>query len=245
MGDQQFKAGDFVVNPKLSDWGTGQIVEPREQGKVLVNFQNAGQKVMLATFLSPTEAPKSGSILSLGSKGKGKRVKNDNNPLTIIRNDPDEAGKVMAGITSSRSDLELLMSLLVTSIGIADKAAPTAWSVTFNYNGYRLNVGGVEVMYYLDYTLMVNFVGNRGVSPFVGRNFYDVNYASISAPQCTYNGVVSDYAPLRESLAIAHRKFIELAATKHSGGPREGCTWGASHSEGLVRFAQMVCSGER
>lgn len=245
MNEHQFKSGDFVLNSKLTDWGVGQVLELLEQGKLFVNFQNAGPKVMLSTFLSPAEAPKSGSVLSLGSTGKGRKSKNDNNPLTIIRNDPDEAGKVMAGITSSRSDLELLMSLLVTSIGIADKAAPTAWSVTFNYNGYRLNVGSAEVMYYLDYTLMVNFVGNRGVSPFVGRNFQDVSYASISAPQCTYNGVVSDYASLRESLAIAHRKFIELAATKHSGGPREGATWGASHSEGLVRFAQMVCSGER
>jgi|GEM_PF-1111859 len=245
MSEHQFKPGVFVVNPKLLDWGTGQVVELREQGKLVVNFQNAGQKVMLSTFLSPAEAPKSGSILSPSSTGKGKKAKNDNSPLTLIRNDPGEAGKIMAGITSSRSDLELLMSLLVTSIGVADKAAPTAWSVTLNYNGYRLNVGSVEVMYYLDYTLMVNFVGNRGVSPFVGRNFYDVSYASISAPQCTYNGVVSDYTPLRESLAIAHRKFVELAATKPSGGPREGATWGASHSEGLVRFAQMVCSGER
>ena len=99
-------------------------------------------------------------------------------------------------------------------------------------------------MYYLDTTLMVNFVGNRGVSPFVGRNFYEVNYASISSPQCSYNGTVADYAPLRESLVIAHRKFVEFAATKPSGGPREGATWGASHSEGLVRFAQLVCGGE-
>ena len=40
-----YEPGDFVVNPKNRDWGTGQI-QSIINNKVTVNFENAGKKVI-------------------------------------------------------------------------------------------------------------------------------------------------------------------------------------------------------
>ena len=37
--------GDFVINPKNKDWGTGQI-QSIIKSKVTVNFENVGKKVI-------------------------------------------------------------------------------------------------------------------------------------------------------------------------------------------------------
>ena len=40
-----YEPGDFVINPKNKDWGTGQI-QSIIGNKVTVNFENAGKKVI-------------------------------------------------------------------------------------------------------------------------------------------------------------------------------------------------------
>ena len=40
-----YEPGDFVINPKNKGWGTGQI-QSIISGKVTVNFQNVGKKVI-------------------------------------------------------------------------------------------------------------------------------------------------------------------------------------------------------
>ena len=40
-----YEPGDFVVNPKNKDWGTGQI-QSIIRNKVTVNFENVGKKVI-------------------------------------------------------------------------------------------------------------------------------------------------------------------------------------------------------
>jgi len=42
-----FEPGDKVVNPKQKDWGIGQV-QSIIKGKVTVNFENAGKKVINA-----------------------------------------------------------------------------------------------------------------------------------------------------------------------------------------------------
>jgi len=37
--------GDYVVNPESRDWGTGQI-QSIIKGKITVNFENVGKKVI-------------------------------------------------------------------------------------------------------------------------------------------------------------------------------------------------------
>ena len=40
-----YEPGDFVINPKNSSWGTGQI-QSIIKNKVTVNFENVGKKVI-------------------------------------------------------------------------------------------------------------------------------------------------------------------------------------------------------
>ena len=40
-----YEPGDFVINPKNKDWGTGQI-QSVIKNKVTVNFENVGKKVI-------------------------------------------------------------------------------------------------------------------------------------------------------------------------------------------------------
>ena len=40
-----YEPGDYVINPKNEDWGTGQI-QSIINNKVTVNFENCGKKVI-------------------------------------------------------------------------------------------------------------------------------------------------------------------------------------------------------
>ena len=40
-----YEPGDFVINPKNSSWGTGQI-QSIIKNKVTINFENVGKKVI-------------------------------------------------------------------------------------------------------------------------------------------------------------------------------------------------------
>ncbi len=40
-----YEPGDFVINPNNKDWGIGQI-QSIINGKVTVNFENSGKKVI-------------------------------------------------------------------------------------------------------------------------------------------------------------------------------------------------------
>ena len=41
----EFEPGDFVINPKNKNWGTGQI-QSIIKNRVTVNFENVGKKVI-------------------------------------------------------------------------------------------------------------------------------------------------------------------------------------------------------
>ncbi len=41
----EYEPGDFVINPKNKNWGTGQI-QSIVKDKVTVNFENVGKKVI-------------------------------------------------------------------------------------------------------------------------------------------------------------------------------------------------------
>ena len=46
-----YSLGDFVINPKNKDWGTGQI-QSIIKNKITVNFENVGKKVINSKEIS-------------------------------------------------------------------------------------------------------------------------------------------------------------------------------------------------
>lgn len=244
MNPIPFKKGDFVTNPKVPGWGTGLVIEVRDESNVLVVFQLAGEKLVKSQYLCVAPTPAGGSVLTPIPVGSRPRKSSTNEALNAARNDPNYAKEVISRHVASRIYQEVLLSQLLTSVGIANDIAPSAWAVTLFDNGFRLNVGPVEAVIFGDGILRVNMIGSRGVGPITGHHFETCEYARIYGPQCAYRGTIADYAPLRESLASAHAEFVRRASTRESGSPREGSTWAHSHSEGLILYAQMMRDGQ-
>ena len=46
-----FEPGDKVINPNNKDWGTGQV-QSIINGKVTVNFENVGKKVVNSNLIN-------------------------------------------------------------------------------------------------------------------------------------------------------------------------------------------------
>ena len=46
-----YQPGDFVINPKNKNWGTGQI-QSIIKNKVTVNFENVGKKVINSDIIT-------------------------------------------------------------------------------------------------------------------------------------------------------------------------------------------------
>tara|TARA_B100000401_G_C52710356_1_gene673542 strand:+ start:825 stop:998 length:174 start_codon:yes stop_codon:yes gene_type:complete len=46
----EYEPGDRVINPNKKDWGIGQV-QSIIKGKVTVNFENAGKKVINSEFV--------------------------------------------------------------------------------------------------------------------------------------------------------------------------------------------------
>ena len=54
-----FEPGDIVVNPKQKDWGIGQV-QSIIKGKVTVNFENVGKKVINSNIVELTKLKSDG-----------------------------------------------------------------------------------------------------------------------------------------------------------------------------------------
>ena len=54
-----FEPGDIVVNPKQKDWGIGQV-QSIIKGKVTVNFENVGKKVINSNIVELTKLNSNG-----------------------------------------------------------------------------------------------------------------------------------------------------------------------------------------
>ena len=110
-----YKPGDFVVNPKNKDWGTGQI-QSIIKDKVTVNFENIGN-------------------VSVNTNGNNMQA---STALSTIVNDPDWGtwpnsfqGYIMLGVT-----VEAGLDGLDISIDIKDQTSPgLALLTTQNQNG--------------------------------------------------------------------------------------------------------------
>lgn len=149
-----------------------------------------------------------------------------------------DAEAVIAKILPDRDELLLVLKRLVRSAEIADAAAPNAWEVTLFRNGFRLNVGQVEVLALKDRSLHVGLSAKLGVPPCVGPVFKATQYASMPKPQCAYLGSVGDYADVQDTIGVAHEQYVRRAATTASGQPRKGTPFRRHHHQGLVELAR-------
>jgi hypothetical protein len=76
-----------------------------------------------------------------------------------------EAEEVMLDLLPNLTERRFVLKQLLASADLAHSLAPNAWGVTLFGNGFRLNVGQVEALWFFDGTLRVNFVGFRRQPP--------------------------------------------------------------------------------
>ncbi|MHB1799536.1 MAG: hypothetical protein ACYCUI_14750 [Vulcanimicrobiaceae bacterium] len=157
--------------------------------------------------------------------------------------EPDELAAAEAVLVEQCPNLEERLAVLHRLLITADAAnaiAPNAWAVTLFVNGFRLNIGQVEAVIFIDGGLRINLSASVGTKPFVGQNFVAAGYRSLPQPLCAFVGTPQQYLPLAAELELAHMRFVQLAATGSSGMPRRGTPFLRSHCEGLVQYARST-----
>ena len=149
-----------------------------------------------------------------------------------------EAEAVIVGAIPDQQERDLVLRGLARSAAIADSIAPAAWGLTLFTDGFRLNVGPVEVFVLREGTLRVNLSAELGVPPFVEPLFVAATYRSMPEPQCAFVGIIRDYVDVEAATRGAHEAFVRIAASTRSGEARAGTPFRRSHHEGLLEFAR-------
>ncbi|MDR0458265.1 MAG: HNH endonuclease [Burkholderiaceae bacterium] len=180
------------------------------------------------------------------------------------RQDPKIAVAIMESICPSPRDRLLLIRQLLTSINFAKKISPNVWALTLFQDGFRLNVGTVEVMTFFgrsSKTQRKGFVDNiqlrvllqgeidENLGLEAHEAIYSAPYKSVPQPQFVYiNNLEMLDGKLPEdkfrrleyilsSFRPLHENFIDFAARTPGGKIRNSSSYSRTHSPGLYFYA--------
>jgi hypothetical protein len=158
-----------------------------------------------------------------------------------LREDPKFAEKVLKKIFPGKSNRDLILAQFVDSFLYAESLAPNAVAVTLQRNGFRLNVGRVEVLTAFDGEIMLLLHNpNERIRAELQTSIESARYKSVSGDNWFFRGNPRKFKAYRDDLVAAHHHFIREAGTTISGRPVKGSKYRASHSPGLVAFAKSV-----
>lgn len=155
-----------------------------------------------------------------------------------------EAEAIFVDAVPDRSEREIVLRQLLKSADVANAIAPSAWAVTLFRDGFRLNVGQVEVLVFGAGVVRVNIAGHADMVPFLGEGFFHANYRSLPQPQCVFEGDAFQLREVLSSIKAGHDRFIQLAALTAAGIPRKGSPFRRSHSEGLMLYARNFLASD-
>jgi hypothetical protein len=155
------------------------------------------------------------------------------------REDPKFAEKVLKKVFPGKSDRDLILAQFVDSFLYAESLAPNAVAVTLQRNGFRLNVGRVEVLTTFDGDIKL-LLHNPSERIRAELPIESAGYKSVSGDNWFFWGNPRKFKAYRDDLVAAHHQFIKEAGTTISGTPVKGSKHRASHSPGLVAFAKSV-----
>lgn len=157
------------------------------------------------------------------------------------RNDPRKAAEVMRDIFPNRADRDFVLTQLAESIREANTVAPKAWAVTLFPDGFRLNVGKVEVLTAFDGQVGFFTHGDYPVAPEAVRNYIrPVDRKSVPGLNNFFYGSVERFRLCRDVLLHAHYDLIAKAGRTKTDRPVAGTPHRAAHSPGLADLAQST-----
>jgi hypothetical protein len=155
---------------------------------------------------------------------------------TIDRDQRDAAEAVMLRACPDSDTRRFLMARLLRSIEAAERAGPGSWAVTLFANGFRLNVGQVEVFTYLNRLARLFMLGSIPAAAYTVGEILPASFRSMPQPQWAFYGSVGELERLQRQLAPPHEAFVEAAAVTLAGKPRR-CPYARYHSPGLYNYA--------
>ena len=165
-----------------------------------------------------------------------------NGKEVIDRNSAQDAAKVMAAACPSMYEQQLVLTQLLCSIRIAEQHAPNSWAVTLFANGFRLNVGQVEVFTFFGGEVRLFLLGSVPVEVAQHGEVFRTDFKSVPQPQHFYIGPAISFEGVASVLRSAHAEFVHAAAITSKRHPRKGSSFANSHSQGLVTYANNVVS---
>jgi hypothetical protein len=152
-----------------------------------------------------------------------------------------EAKKILRKAFPNQSERDLLLAQLSDSFRYAKALAPNAVGVTLKDNGFRLNVGKVEVMTAFDgiATLVLQNPSER-LRAELQPHIEPAKYKSIRGDTWHFRWSMEEFKAYREDLLTAHRKFIKSAGTTKTGKTVKGSRYTMYHSPALIAVAESV-----
>lgn len=154
----------------------------------------------------------------------------------INRDQRESAEAVMLRACPDPLLRRFLLARLLRSIEAAERAGPGSWAVTLFANGFRLNVGQVEVFTYLNRLARVFMLGSLPDAAYTVGEILPASFRSMPQPQWAFYGSVGELERLHRQLAPPHEAFVEAAAVTPAGKPRR-CPYSRYHSPGLYSYA--------
>ena len=134
---------------------------------------------------------------------------------------------------------QVVLAQLLHSAKVASEVAPSSWSATLFVNGFRLNVGQVEVLVLIDRMVLINLAISAEDKSVQSLDLLPSNYKSMPLPQSRYVADIIDFANDFRRLQPYHDAFVQRAAVTKNGKPRQGSNFARSHSPELMEYAAL------
>lgn len=135
---------------------------------------------------------------------------------------------------------KLVLKQLLDSSRVAAEIAPTGWAVTLFSDGFRLNVGPVEVFVLSEDQVLINLLAKVDDPDLLGLSINQSSYKSMPEPQSRFIGSILEFKDAIQRLRPFHEAFVRRAAVTSSGKPVKGSTFARSHSQRLMEYAAQV-----
>ena len=159
-----------------------------------------------------------------------------------IRDFNEVAGAILPG--EDEGLRKLVLTQLLSSAQAAAAIAPDAWAATLFSDGFRLNVGPVEVFVLAREQVRLNLLARADDPLLQGLSVQLAAYKSMPQPQAAFLGSLSDFKIAIDRIRHVHEAFVCRAAVTSAGEPVKGTRFARSHSPRLMAYAALVADSE-
>jgi Domain of unknown function (DUF3387) len=123
------------------------------------------------------------------------------------------AQEVIESVLPNARDRWIVLDRLTRSSRFASSIAEAALSATLWQNGFRMNVGQVEALTFINDSIRILLAATSGDSRLAALPVTGTEYKSIRGPQCAFTGTVAEYRAAKELIDPLHEDYIRSNVT--------------------------------